>query len=200
MKVGANDDPEELIRIFDEINRLIITCDKILIAAVNGPALGYGTTSLALYDLVYSVPHAYFTTPFSRWALCPEGCSSVTFPKIMGHHKAAALLLAGERMSAEELYTAGLITKIIEVPSDAEFIKKVLEIASRIASYPPVALRANKAVLSRARVPELLEANRAECEHLRERLNHQESKDAVKGFLAEQEQKRLAKVGKISKL
>lgn len=193
MEEGSQEDPEHSIRVFRELNKLIISCKKVLIAAVNGPAIGYGTTSLALYDLVYSVPHAYFMTPFTRWALCPEGCSSVTFPAIMGHQKAAALLLAGERMSAEELYTAGLITKIIDASSNEEFMKKVLKIAFRIASYPPVALLASKEVLGQQRERELIEANDAECEHLRIRLNHQESKDAVQGFLKEQEQKRLAK-------
>jgi peroxisomal 3,2-trans-enoyl-CoA isomerase len=49
---------------FHSLNKLLIESEKILIAAVNGPAAGYGVSSLALFDLVYSVPDAYFFTPF----------------------------------------------------------------------------------------------------------------------------------------
>lgn len=49
---------------FHMLNKTLISCEKILIAAVNGPAAGYGVSSLALFDLVYCVPDAYFFTPF----------------------------------------------------------------------------------------------------------------------------------------
>lgn len=47
-----------------QTHRLLINSDKVLIAAVNGSAVGYGTSSIALFDLVYSVPDAIFFTPF----------------------------------------------------------------------------------------------------------------------------------------
>ncbi|KAH8694036.1 ClpP/crotonase-like domain-containing protein [Talaromyces proteolyticus] len=186
---------DEGVRLFRELNRLLILCEKVLIAAVNGPAIGYGTTSLALYDLVYSVPEAYFFTPFSKWALCPEGCSTVTFPAIMGHQKAAALLLAGEHVSAEELYTAGLITKIIRAGSNEEFMDAVLNVARRIAGYMPNALKASKAMLDAHRKTVLLKANDEECDCLRELFNGRESKIAVLEFEKEQRAKREARNG-----
>src|SRR5437762_13593820 len=88
--------------------------------------VGIGVTSLTLNDLIYSVPHATFHTPFMRWGLAAEGCSSVTFPLHFGHPKAAALLIAGETMTAEDLNTAGLITKIL--PSE-NFLENVLQVA-----------------------------------------------------------------------
>ena len=84
----------------------MIHSPKPLIAAVNGPAIGIGVTSLGLNDLIYSVPHATFHTPFMRWGLAAEGCSSYTFPLTLGHPKAAALLIAGEVFSAEEMCAA----------------------------------------------------------------------------------------------
>jgi Delta3-Delta2-enoyl-CoA isomerase len=98
---------------------------------VNGPAAGYGTSSIALFDLVYAVPDAYFFTPFVKWGLCCEGCSSVTFSRIMGYQKAASLILAGDRLTAQELDNAGLITKIL--PKET-FMNDVLTIARKIAS------------------------------------------------------------------
>lgn len=46
------------------MHKLLINAEKVLIAAVNGPAVGWGTSSIALFDLVYSVPDAVFFTPF----------------------------------------------------------------------------------------------------------------------------------------
>ncbi|KAH7139750.1 ClpP/crotonase-like domain-containing protein [Dactylonectria estremocensis] len=183
-------DLSETLQTFKDINETLIKCPKVLIAAVNGPAVGYGTTCLALYDLVYSVPDAYFFTPFSKWALCPEGCSSVAFPLVIGHQKAAALLLAGDRMTATELSTAGLISKIIPAPSTESFMTEVLEVAERIAGYPPVALAASKKLLNDNRTAELLAANARECECLVERLSHQECQDGIIVFAKEQEQKK----------
>ncbi|KAH6880042.1 ClpP/crotonase-like domain-containing protein [Thelonectria olida] len=186
-------DNDKIIQIFREINETLITCKKVLIAAVNGPAVGYGTTSLGLYDLVYSVEGAYFFTPFGKLASCPEGCSSITFPSIMGHQKAMALLLAGERMSAQELCDAGLITKIIPASTNEAFMSSVLEVAKRIADYPPVALTASKSLIQENRMEELLRANIKECEGLRVRLSHQEMKMAQVAFAKEQERKKQIK-------
>ncbi|KAG5825596.1 hypothetical protein H9Q74_004329 [Fusarium xylarioides] len=184
-------DNTDALALFREVNEVLIKCPKVLIAAVNGPAVGYGTTCFALFDMVYAVPEAYFFTPFSKWALCPEGCSSITFPSILGHQKAAALLLAGQRMTATELWTAGLVTKIIHASSNSEFMAQVLQITKQVASYPPVALAASKALFEGNRVNELLAANSRECECLRVRLEHQECKDGLLLFAREQQQKRV---------
>ncbi len=176
------------------LNEVLITCPKVKIAAVNGPAIGYGTTSLALYDLVYAVPDAYFFTPFMKWGFCAEGCSSVTFVKIMGHQKAAALLLAGERMSADELYQAGLITKII--PS-ANFLPEVLKIAGHITGYPPIAVEFTKRLMDQTSTAELLATKARECIGLRERFASKESLDTIDSYRRQQTEKLAAKQAKL---
>jgi peroxisomal 3,2-trans-enoyl-CoA isomerase len=170
-----------------ELNETLINCEQVLVAAVNGPAAGYGTSSITLFDLVYAVPDAYFFTPFVRWGLCCEGCSSVTFSRIMGHQKAAALILAGDRMSATDAEKAGLVTKIL--PKDT-FMDDVLAIARRIATYPAGALRFNKNLMMRDVRESLLEANRIECEGLLARGRTDEPKEAIKAFALEQSRKR----------
>lgn len=149
------------------LNEVLITCDKVLIAAVNGACAGYGVTCLPLFDLVYSVPSAYFFCPFLKWGFVAEGCSTLTFPQIMGHQKASNLLLAGERMTAQELSSAGLITKVVP---EGGLMQNVLEVATRIARCPPGAPSTTKRLMLSHNRTELLAANSLECVILRERL------------------------------
>jgi len=168
----------------------MILSDKVLVAAVNGPAPGWGTSSLALSDLVYSSPDAFFFTPFVQWGLCAEACSSLTFAKIMGHQKASALILGGERMTAQELESAGLITKIL--PKE-NFLQDVLSVAHRISQLPPETLKFNKNLMMRTSRTELLEANEVELRGLRERARASECKTAIQTFAVEQERKKQQK-------
>ena len=169
------------------MHKTLINASKVLIAAVNGPAIGYGNSSIALFDLVYSVPDAIFFTPFVKWGLCAEACSSVTFQRIMGRQKAASLILLGDRMTPQELESAGLITKVL--PKE-NFFEKVMNIARRIAAQPPGALKLNKKLMMEPIREELLAANERECQGLRERGRTSEPRDAIKAFESEQKQRK----------
>ncbi|KFY98224.1 hypothetical protein V498_01577 [Pseudogymnoascus sp. VKM F-4517 (FW-2822)] len=173
---------------FHELNRILILSDKILIAAVNGPAAGYGMSSLALYDLVYSVPDAYFFTPFVKWGMAAEAASSFSFPKLMGHQKAALLFLAGDRITAQEGERNGLISKIL--PRE-QFLSQVIQIAERIAQYPPASLRATKDQMRQPVRRELLDANDRECDLIHsERYGYEEYQNALKQFRIERLKKK----------
>ena len=172
-----------------QIHKSWINSSKILIAAVNGPAVGYGTSSIALFDLVYSVPDAVFFTPFAKLGLCAEACSSVTFTRALGRQKAASLLIAGDRMTAAELESAGLITKIL--PAEG-FLEEVMKIARRVADQPPGALRANKNLMMEPMRQELLTANDHECAELRERSKTTEPREAMAAFEREQKGRKSA--------
>jgi peroxisomal 3,2-trans-enoyl-CoA isomerase len=168
----------------------MINSSKVLVTAVNGPAPGWGTTSLALADLVYASPNAVFFTPFVQLGIAAEACSTVTFSKIMGHQKAASLLLAGDKMTASELENVGLVTKVLPMEN---FLESVLQICYRIASQPPEALTLNKGLLMRTSRQELLDANEIELGLLRERARSQETRAAVDVFLLAQERKKQEK-------
>ena len=186
--------PDAGIAVMSELHELLINADKVLIAAVNGPAVGWGNSCLALFDLVYSVADAYFFTPFVKWGLCAEACSSVSFARIMGRQKAAAIILAGERMTAKELESLGLITKIL--PKD-NFMGEVLKIAMRIAKQPAGSLAFNKQLMMIPYRAELLAANERECEGLRQRGRTSEPREAIKAFGREQGAKRKDKTSKL---
>ncbi|KAF7557778.1 hypothetical protein G7Z17_g502 [Cylindrodendrum hubeiense] len=165
---------------FHELNRILILSRKVLIAAVNGPAVGYGVSSLALYDLVYSVPDAYFFTPFVKWGMAAEGASSFSFPSLMGHQRAAALFLAGERLTAQEAQRLGLINKII--PKD-NFLQRVIEIATAISESPPGSLMATKKLMKEPVLQSLLDANDRECNIIHaERFGFEEYQKSIEKY------------------
>jgi Delta3-Delta2-enoyl-CoA isomerase len=144
-------------------------------------------TSLGLNDLIYAVPHATFHTPFMRWGLAAEGCSSVTFPMQIGHPKAAALLIAGEVMTAEELYVAGFITKVFSAEG---FMERVMEVAERMAGYSQNAIRLTRELLRAKLRNELHEANLRECQALRERHANNDALPNILAFIEEAKAKK----------
>lgn len=176
---------------FHQLNKTLISSEKILIAAVNGPAAGYGVSSLALFDLVYCVPDAYFFTPFVKWGMATEGASSFTFSRLMGHQKAAALCLAGEQISADEAERLHLVTKIF--PND-KFRHEVVEVARRLANMPQGALRTTKKLMKTPVLDALHEANDRECATIHEeRFGYEEYTEAIRQFKLDQERKRQSK-------
>ena len=97
------------------VGRFMITIlrfPKILVAAVNGPAVGIGVTVLAHCDLVYASEEATFWVPFTRIAVVPEFGSSVAFSRIMGKAMAGDVLLAARPLSAAEALSCGLVSRL----------------------------------------------------------------------------------------
>ena len=93
-----------------------------------------GCTELFNFDLGYSHPKAFFQTPFMSLGFAPEGQSSYTFPKVVGKQHANRPFLGAERLSAEEMYTSGMVTQVIGKPEDSRevFVEEVTKIAKRI--------------------------------------------------------------------
>nr|XP_033790346.1 enoyl-CoA delta isomerase 2, mitochondrial-like [Geotrypetes seraphini] len=91
---------------------MFIDFPKPLIAVVNGPALGIAVTILGLFDTIYATDRATFQTPFVQLGLLPEGCSSYTFPIIMGPNKAKEMLLFNKKLTAVEACKWGLVTEV----------------------------------------------------------------------------------------
>ena len=128
----------------------VVDYPKILIAAVHGASVGWGCTQLASFDLVYAHPDAFFETPFTALGLVPEAASSFTFPRQMGKMRANGLLLAGERLTAQDAYIGGLITAVVQAPSTDEFLGAVLDKARRIGGYGAESLRLAKKLMAEA--------------------------------------------------
>ena len=82
--------------------------EKPLIAAIDGPAVGIGTTLALHCDLVFASPRAVFQTPFVNLGLVPEAGSSLLGPRVMGHQRAFELLVMGEPFTADGAKEAGI--------------------------------------------------------------------------------------------
>nr|XP_056710942.1 enoyl-CoA delta isomerase 2-like [Euleptes europaea] len=117
---------------------------KPLVAMVNGPAIGIAATLLGLCDVVYATDKATIQTPFSQLGLSPEGCSSYTFPKIMGPAKANEMLLFNKKITADEACTRGLVT---EVFADSTFQRQVWTRLKAYANLPKNSLAISKQLM-----------------------------------------------------
>jgi peroxisomal 3,2-trans-enoyl-CoA isomerase len=159
-----------------------IVFGKPLVVAVNGPAIGIAVTTLGLCDHVFSSDNAYFKTPFAALGQAPEGCSSYTFPKIMGEKVANEVLWNGKVLDANEALKCGLIHSIH--PRD-ELDNVALAYCRELAAMPPHELGARRSALRQEQgiVAKLQEVNIAECEVLQRKWVSKECFSALIKFL-----------------
>ena len=167
---------------------------KILIAAVHGAAIGWGCTQLFNFDLVYAHPKAFFQTPFVSLGFSPEGQSSYTFPKVMGKQHANRLLLGAEKLTAQEMYVSGMVTRVLGEANDSReaFLEKVTEVTKRIDGYTGESLKMCKALVNRpTTLAEQREAGMREGHDLKVRLNSPETKAMVAAFANKERKSKL---------
>src|SRR5579859_706358 len=161
-----------------EFIRAIATFEKPIVAAVQGLAVGIGTTMLFHCDLVYAAPDARFITPFVNLGIVPEAGSSLLAPARMGHAKAAAMLLLGEPMDAESADKAGLVTAI--VPAD-QLLAHARAKAAALATKPPQAL-AHTRRLMKGDLAAVMERLEEESRLFRETMQSAEAREAFTAF------------------
>ena len=157
--------------------RAASTFPKPLLAAVDGPAVGIGTTVLLHCDLAYAAPDARFKLPFVDLGLVPEAASSLLLPRAVGPMRAAGWLLFGEAFSAADALAAGLVNEVVADPT-----ARALERARTLAAKPPEAVRLTKALLRRADATAVRETMAVEGEHFTERLVSPEAQEAFTAF------------------
>jgi enoyl-CoA hydratase/carnithine racemase len=163
--------------------RTISTFPKPILAAVNGVAVGVGTTMLLHCDFVIASTNASFQLPFVNLGLVPEAASSLLLPRAIGSHRAAEMLMLGDPIDASTAERFGLVYRIVE---SGRLEATTRELALRLAAKPPEALRLTKALL-RGDPKETADRMATEGSHFAERLQSNEAREAFAAFLAKRE-------------
>ncbi len=158
----------------------VIGFPKPLIAAVDGPAVGVGTTMLLHCDQVIATDRARFQMPFTKLGLVPEAGSSVLFPALVGHQRAASWLLFAQPFDAKEAFEAGLVNRIV-APAELDQVAEAL--AADIAALPREAVRLTKRLLKQGMAAAVKEAVAREGTLFLERLQSPETMEALMGFM-----------------
>jgi len=152
---------------------------KPMIAAVDGFAIGVGTTMLFHCDLVYASPAASLRTPFLDLGLVPEAASSLTSVLRMGHARAFELLCLGEAFGAERAREAGIVNAVVPA---TELEATALQSAKRLAAKPRAALMAARRLMRGDPAP-IMAKLEEEAEVFRACMQSAEAQEAFAAFL-----------------
>ena len=163
---GAGDSPQA------RLMNALLDFGKPLIAAVQGAAIGGGTTMLTHCDFVYAGESAKFQMPFINLAVVPEFGSSCTVPARIGHIRAAELILLGLLFDARRAADLGFVTQVVP---DHDVLAT--------AAKPAGALQASKRLMKGPFREQIKAAMRAENEEFSKRVRSDDAKEALAAFL-----------------
>jgi enoyl-CoA hydratase/carnithine racemase len=158
----------------------LVNFDKPLIAAVQGAAVGGGTTMLTHCDFVYAGESAKFQMPFINLALVPEFGSSYSIPARIGQLRAAELILLGVPFDARRAAELGLVTRVVP---DQEVMATATETAAKLAQKPIGALRACKRLMKLSSRQQVEQAIKVENEEFASRVRSAEAREAFSAFI-----------------
>ena len=158
----------------------LIGAEKPIVAAVNGHAVGIGTTMLLHCDLVYAADSARFQTPFVNIGLCPEAGSSFLLPLLVGRRRAAEMLYLGKVLSAAEAAGSGLVNAVVPA---SRLEAEALKAAATIAAQPPQSVRTTKRLLRDALLAAVTAASVREMQSFLPLLKGPEAKEALSAFM-----------------
>jgi len=156
---------------------VLIGFEKPIVAAVQGAAIGGGTTMLTHCDFVYAGESAKFQMPFINLGLVPEFGSSFSVPARVGHLRAAEMILLGEPFTAARAAELGLVTRVVP---DRTLLETDTVTVQKLSAKPSAALQACKRLIKDASISQLREAVKIENQEFSERG---EAKEALSAFL-----------------
>lgn len=152
---------------------------KPVVAAVNGPAVGIGTTMLLHCDLVFCGESARFQMPFVNLGLVPEFAASYLLPLRVGHAKAAEWLLTGKMFDASEAKSSGLVNEVFK---DEQYFSAAFHQAELLAKQPVESVITTKRLMKQTYMARTLQVMDEESALFRKRLKSEEFKQAVEKF------------------
>ena len=163
------------------------SCDKPIIAAINGLAIGAGITMpLSGCDLIYASEHAWVQFPFVQLGILPEFSYTYLMPRLVGYQKANEIALFGEKITAQEALQLGFINKVLPHEELLDFAK---ERASKLMppNGPGLAVRLTKTALHQPYIEAIAKSLELENDGL---LKAMGSKDFVEFVRAKMEKRK----------
>uniref|UniRef100_A0A1A7YXH3 Chromodomain protein, Y-like 2 n=1 Tax=Iconisemion striatum TaxID=60296 RepID=A0A1A7YXH3_9TELE len=164
----STDRRKESSRIAEAVREFVLAFihfKKPIVVAINGPALGLGASILPLCDVVWASERAWFQTPCAALHLTPSGCSSYTFPQILGVALANEMLFCGRKLTAQEACSRGLVSQVFWPTT---FNQEVMLRVKEMASCSAVVLEESKCLVRSILIPILEEVNEKECQMLKQ--------------------------------
>jgi enoyl-CoA hydratase/carnithine racemase len=160
--------------------RALVGCDKPVVAAVTGAAIGIGVTMLLHCDFVYVADDARLAMPFTSLALVPEFGSTLIVPQLMGARRAAEKLLLGDPFTAEQAVECGIANAVLPA---GEVAAQARRVAERFNALPPGSVQESKRLQREPHRTALYEAIRREGEAFSARLAGAEAREAMQAVL-----------------
>ena len=157
----------------------LLDCEKPVVAAVTGAAVGIGTTMLLHCDLVYVSDEARLAMPFVSLGLVPEYASSLLVPALMGHAKAAEKLLLGDPFTGEQAVECGIANAVLPA---GEVVNHARRMAERFNALAPAAVRESKRLMRAPQRAAIQQVMAAEGEVFGQRLRSPEAREAFQAF------------------
>lgn len=157
----------------------LLDCDKPVVAAVTGVAVGIGTTMLLHCDFVYVSDEARLAMPFVSLGLVPEYASSLVLPQLMGHVRAAEKLMLGEPFTGADAVDCGIANAVLPA---GEVVGHARRMAERFNALPPGAVRDAKRLMRAPLKDQLRQVMRTEAEIFGARLRSPEAMEAFQAF------------------
>lgn len=128
---GMDELPKHIAKHPAPLTAAMIHFPKLLVAAVNGPVIGYPAAQLPLYDMVLVHPSATMQVPLLHVGLAQEGLSSYTLIRTIGRARANDMLITGRTLNAQEMVQFGVASRLIEAESTDAFVKKACEVVAQ---------------------------------------------------------------------
>jgi enoyl-CoA hydratase/carnithine racemase len=157
----------------------LVDCDKPVVAAVTGAAIGIGTTMLLHCDLVYVSDEARLAMPFVGLGLVPEFASSLLLPQRIGNARAAERLLLGDPFTGADAVDCGIANAVLPA---GEVLKHARRMAERFNAMPPGAVQDAKRLMRQPQREAIRAAITAEAEIFGPRLRSPEAREAFQAF------------------
>ncbi len=157
----------------------LMACDKPVIAAVTGQAVGIGVTMLLHCDLVYVADDARMSMPFVALGLVPEFGSSLTVPQAMGMRRAAEKLMLCDPITPEQAVDCGIANAVLP---PLEVLPHARRVAERFNQLPPSGVRETKRLMRAPTLDAVRAAMKAEATEFTARLRGPEAREAFQAF------------------